>query len=354
MLKHLGLAGNNNSTRSISNNNNIVPLSDLGYFGWMPLGGYRSVGSATADEIRQQVNLTALPDSLLVDLQKTLQPELPRPFKTIEPVLRRNQYPYGQDYIASLYVAKRDRNLDLNQVDFLFGSYTLFFLATEKPKENGEKYVVAKVPGTNVVLVTRYKLYEDNVNHFGPQFERLVTGSDSLSNTTVQHIHLIKIGNAQILFSGQVDAADATTGEPTEIKLGIKRFLVLNIIMQAIGSGSTRICVGEYQPQNGSIHLDYGTTPRVLERVELSNVEDIRTQRSLSWVRGPITRNVNWLQKQCRMNLDHGVVKELHFLPKQKGQKYAPLEMRDTDVSMDEIFPCQDVVLDLLAGNDQQ
>lgn len=325
----------------------IKPISDLGYFDWVPKGEYRSVGDATTKEILEQIDVRSKPPKL-VDLVK-LQESLPRQFKAHEPpLIRLNRYPYGQDYVAGLYVAARDRGVHLDSVDFLFGSYTLFFLAMEQVDHAyDEKCIIAKVPGTNAVLITRYKVYEDNLRHFGPQFERMLTGGEDAMEDCidVQHLQLVKIANAKVLITGQIDAMDEK-----EIATELKYNLIRNQLkstFQAIGSGSVQFCIGKCKMW---WLKDPDWKPPVLESVKIIPTEKIRNdRRPMQWMGSRIRRNMFWLQKQCKY-LGEGEVKELHFLPKEKGQRNAKISIRDSDVTIQELFPKKRVMLELLEG----
>ena len=69
---------------------------------------------------------------------------------------------------------------------------------------------------------------------------------------------------------------------------------------------------------------------------------------SVAWMGMHIRQNVTWLQQHCydRGNqLPDGVVKEIHFLPKEAGQKKrhpgVSMELRDLEVSIQDIFPAK-------------
>lgn len=67
---------------------------------------------------------------------------------------------------------------------------------------------------------------------------------DTSNNTTVEHLHLMKIGEKTVLFRAEVDAVD-TDGSPIEVKASNPRYWGTKVMFQMISSGSTKLCHGE-------------------------------------------------------------------------------------------------------------
>eukprot|EP00980_Cylindrotheca_fusiformis_P002490 scaffold585_cov97-Cylindrotheca_fusiformis.AAC.4 len=283
----------------------LEPISDLGYYGWKPelriqqqqqqqtameeeqqqQMKKRSNGSprmrivvastiplphVTANDIRRNVHLNETP-RIPCDL-KAFRDSLPRNVTMAYPnddddddddtiaspaaaaatttLILPNKYPYGQTSIASLYAAKQ-KGVPLEEVNFLFGSYTLYHLAFGHLEE-GEKSIAARVPGTNIVLVTRYKEYMQNTATKGHAFEDMILkdkeggkgDGDTSSLNSAVHLQLMQIGKSKVLFAGETDAMDPLTGHPIEIKFGIPAKRKIRILFQMISSGSLSVIVG--------------------------------------------------------------------------------------------------------------
>ena len=105
---------------------------------------------------------------------------------------------------------------------------------------------MARVPGFKCILIAKKKDYIQNLADVGFQFERYVTGGsmmDTSNNTTVEHLHLMKIGEKTVLFRAEVDAVD-TDGSPIEVKASNPRYWGTKVMFQMISSGSTKLCHG--------------------------------------------------------------------------------------------------------------
>ncbi|CAB9508116.1 expressed unknown protein [Seminavis robusta] len=258
----------------------LEPLSDLGYYGWNPTGSYNPLSSVTAEDIRQMIDFTRKPKTIL-DVQ-ALRATLPRKLSFLEPFLVENLFPFGQHSIASLYVATNHKGVDPKSVNFMFGSYSLFLLATGELQDDGEKFIVMRIPSTGILFVSRYKAYTNNLSAHGHQFERFLLGTSPeppYDHSEAENLQLMKIGNSTVLISGEVDAVDCN-GTPTEVKLGNKQ-QSMKTLSQMISSASLQLCRGNvrFWQRRGRKKL------RDIKRIEFERLEDFATREmtSLNW-----------------------------------------------------------------------
>jgi hypothetical protein len=218
-------------------------VAELGYYTWKPpvksTPSYKSVSSATAEEIRSHIDLDGTPDTL-VDA-RTLR--LPQAFQTYLPAQQVvNKYPYSNYYVAGLHVAVQ-RGVDLDTIQFMFGGSTLEMLANQG---NDEKtYMAARIPHTNVIMIEKYEQYTSNYADVGFQFERFVTGhrmGDKHVIESVQHLQVLQVGEYKVLFDCETDAVSAD--ETVEIKASNPRYWGSKVLFQMLSSGSTKLCHG--------------------------------------------------------------------------------------------------------------
>ena len=299
----------------------ITPISDLGYYGWSPSGQIRSnLLSVDGSEIASRVDFSRKP-AFLQGVER-LKQNLPRTFRNYRKTLKKfdvqNLFPYGRTDIASLYVATQDRGLNLSDVDFMFGSYTLYFLATGELADDGERCIIARVPGTNVLLVTRYQIYTESFAKAGPQFQRWVTGANldpPFDVDNVVHLHLVSIHNSNILLAGEVDALDADN-TPTEVKLGVPLKRANRTLFQMISSSSLQLCRGET--------LYRGKNDISLEEIKMESLQEVGSRvlhrrRSYAQMKQNIIDRVGWLQNQSQTIF--GTVMELSFHNEENGEE---------------------------------
>jgi len=133
----------------------IEVLEDLGFYAWQPPSRpTKGMGQVTADDIRDgletddQVNQLALKDV-----------KLPVSFRELRPQrTSAGSFPFHGGMMACLHVAAK--RVDLQDIDFLIGGSILAFLC-EKGKKNA-MYLAQKCPGTNIVVMSKHKTYEQN------------------------------------------------------------------------------------------------------------------------------------------------------------------------------------------------
>jgi hypothetical protein len=223
----------------------FIPISDCGFYGWNPSGqAYESLSSIqTSNEIRNHIELDKKPTVLF----PISQLQLPQLFDiSLEPKAFLNQYPYGQYDIASLHVAAQHRNVNLNEMNFVFGGSTLEMLARH---DKSNPYMATRIPNTtNTILVVKCKEYAQNFSDVGFQFERFVTGMKievaSENVEFVEHMHVMQIGSTyKVLFCAETDASDHD-GNPVEIKISDPKYWRTKVMFQMISSGSTKLCAG--------------------------------------------------------------------------------------------------------------
>jgi hypothetical protein len=227
----------------------FTPLSDCGYYKWSPNNNARSTATSNLSniqssvEIINQIDLETKPPKLVPSSQL----RLPQRFYMSLPAQEfSNQYPYGQYEIASLRVATNHRNVNLNEIDFIFGGSTLEMLARH---DMSNPYMVTRVPTTsNTILVVKCKEYIQNLSDFGFQFERFVTGGNmkNVSNKIefVEHMHTMQIGSTyKVLFCAELDGIDAE-GDPVEITSKNPKYWGTNVMFQMISVGCPSLCCG--------------------------------------------------------------------------------------------------------------
>ena len=190
------------------------------------------MGQVTADDIRDGLETDDPVTQLALKDVK-----LPVSFRELRPQrTSAGSFPFHGGMMACLHVAAK--RVDLQDIDFLIGGSILAFLC-EKGKKNA-MYLAQKCPGTNIVVMSKHKTYEQNFGQRGFQFERLVTGQEMYGLhdlTTHEHLQLLRIGKFRVLVTAEVDAVD-DQGRPVEIKSGDPRFFGIKEMLQMISSGS--------------------------------------------------------------------------------------------------------------------
>jgi hypothetical protein len=222
------------------------PIADCGYYGWNPMKNMklRPLSKVkSAKEILQQIDINQKPKEIL----PLSQLKLPCSFDaSIPPAYCPNKYPFGQYGVASLYVASKYRNVDLNNVDFVFGGSILEMLARH---DTNKPHMVCRIPtikSNHTFLVQNCNQYTKNSADIGYQFERYITtGSMSYddSNVIFDHMQVMDIGaRFKVLICAEVDAIDHGT-DPIEIKAKQKNWGT-KLTFQMISSGSPTVCHG--------------------------------------------------------------------------------------------------------------
>eukprot|EP00435_Cladocopium_sp_Y103_P012299 s161_g3.t1 len=216
----------------------IEVLEDLGFYAWKPPSGpKKSMGQVTADDIRDGLEADDIRDDPVTRLALE-DVKLPVSFRELKPQrTSAGSFPFHGGMMACLHVTAK-RGVDLQDIDFLIGGSILAFLC-EKGKKDAT-YLAQKCPGTNIVVMSKHKTYEQNFGQRGFQFERLVTGQDMYGLhdlTTHEHLQLLRIGEFRVLVTAEVDAVD-DLGRPVEIKSGDPRFFGIKEMLQMISSGS--------------------------------------------------------------------------------------------------------------------
>jgi len=214
------------------------PISDLGYFAWIPQGSYKSLSKVlSSSEITECVKLDAKPPNLVP--LSTLN--LPFAFRSLPAQERANKFPFGKYDVASLHVASKYRDVDFGNVDFAFGGSTLEMLARSDAASN--PYMATKLPKSDTILVVKTKDYIQNLADPGFQFERFVTGDDVAPKAQiefVEHLQLMLVGSYRVLFRAETDAL--LDEEPVEVKTTNRKYWGTKVMFQMISSGSPMLC----------------------------------------------------------------------------------------------------------------
>lgn len=219
-------------------------VSDHGYFSWKPQRGkpkYKNLSNiSSTKEIVDYIDLEARPDRLVP--MSSLR--LPLEFPSLPPRLFENTFPFGQNETSHLYVATRHRGIKLENIDFCFGGSALEMLAR---KDASNPYIVMKIPGEkSTIIVAKRKAYTQDLSDVGYQFERFVTGNNLSARYDVEfieHLHVMKIGDYNVLFCAETDAVDENDN-PVEVKASNPKYWGTKVMFQMICSGSSKLCHG--------------------------------------------------------------------------------------------------------------
>lgn len=285
-----------------------------------------------ADEVLKALTLEGAAPHRLIDVQQLRLPLTFREDLKSKPTL--NKFPNDPGYVVPLFAAKQ-RGQDLSKIDFLLGGSSLNVLASQGiergPGDEELRYVAQKVPGTELVVLCKSHFYHSDSSGVGAQFERLLTGYDLAADRTgpvVEALQLMRLGSFTVLFSAEVDAADAH-GELVEIKSGNPRYFGMKVMFQMISSGAKRLV---YADKRGK-RLEAVRTKSLAEMVREHPAERLRQAEAnilaaLHQLKGP----------EATALLDSGPV-ELSY---SRGQlQLLPSERR--------VLPRQEVVAELLA-----
>ena len=353
--------------------NYIVPLSDLGYFSLPKTTIPSDIVEITNDDddtssphsspiitdIKQNIDLNKKPPVVTPTHIRATNVCLPRPFSfaknTVPPVVAPSSslvhYRFWSK-LAALYVAVTARKLNLEKdIEFLFGGSVLYFFATGKLRDDvpneKETCLMTKIPGTEVVVIHRHKIYTTNSNSIGSQLERIVCGGGIEDD--INHLHLVEIAGMKVLMSSEIDAVfspDETTHNiPLEIK-SVRYTTNYNrqeaILFQMISSASQYICEGltkwddNRRPTLCNLRirslLDYSVRPNKLSRRKLrQHGENIR-------------ESVAGLQTLCRV-MKEGEVYELNYDQETEGNLTM---IPSATITIANLFPTKEVVQELM------
>jgi hypothetical protein len=278
-------------------------VKDLGYWGWTPSGSYKAMDQVTAKEILDQLNVDKTPDQL--SPLPLIKRSLPKKFASLPPQKHINKYPFAAPILASLYVSIHHRGVDLDkEVDYLFGGSTLEMLS-HLSIEPGYQYLVTRVPEhPNTVYVSCFTEYEQDCNHAGFQFERLMTGrqfTDPPDKCQVKHSHILQVGESRVLFTAEVDGAH--NGECVEIKTSNPRHWKTRIMFQMMSNGSTIMCSGHKMGD-------------VLKNVQLKNlskvIRDALSDSNVQELERNICNGIHMLKREVAAKLKDDIM-ELYF-----------------------------------------
>lgn len=234
------------------------PLSDIGYYRWVPDDVPSNIPRnlaelKSADDVFSSCGmLDCFPETLLdtVDLPIQLSNDRSQTYV--------NTFPYGQKDFVSLYVAaQRGVRFDAvsdEEIDFVLGGSALGLLARQSTGEdfyesdaNAPSFFFAcRIPGcARTVLVSRNKVYRQEYNSFGFQFERAMTGQSRKPRgkvTYINKLHTMKVGEHRVLFHTETDAMHK--GEPAEIKCNNPKYWDLKQVFQMISGQCAHFCHG--------------------------------------------------------------------------------------------------------------
>ena len=152
-------------------------------------------------------------------------------------------------------------------------------------------FIVQNIPGTKCIMISKKKEYEQDLDSFGMQFERHVTGRGLLDTndcSTVEHLHVIQVGKWVTLFIAEVDSYDDFFNI-VEVKAINEKYWRTKVMFQMISNGSTKLCHGKKQrekllnislrdlsivAENALHDVDF----KILQENILSCMDSIRTQ----------------------------------------------------------------------------
>lgn len=221
--------------------------NDLGFFGW---DGYKSgyqykeAAKMKKHEIINPIKYNCKPDKM-INLEHARR-QLPKQFySNPRPQKYPNEYPYETPHIVPLYVACRDINVKMEDIDFVFGGSTLGVLAAgEINGEADKKYVLQKTH--DIIWLSKSHPYTQDYSKRGYQFERFMTGkrfNDKHCPRIVQHLQIMDVFGYTILFCAESDALDSGKNL-IEIKAGNPRWILEpKTIFQMISQGAKKISI---------------------------------------------------------------------------------------------------------------
>lgn len=158
-------------------------IADLGFVGWRPPPvtrakkrapyQYKSLATATVEEIKSFTVSNAAPDSILdvyVCLPFAVKNDLPKQvFAT--------RFPYGQIAVVAPLCHAHSR-FDLSTLDFFFGCSALEILSAARKTGKTDRapyYLMTRVPRTKTIMLHYNLNFGQVYNVPGFQFERLMT-----------------------------------------------------------------------------------------------------------------------------------------------------------------------------------
>uniref|UniRef100_A0A7R9ZMZ6 Decapping nuclease n=1 Tax=Craspedostauros australis TaxID=1486917 RepID=A0A7R9ZMZ6_9STRA len=289
-------------------------IYELGFFGWQP--GFMP-GDVTLDNLKSAKHIVECVDEdqmppEIVETEK-LNANLPTRFLTLPPQEHANRFPYNKFDIASLYVAKAKRGVDLDTVDFMFGGSTLEFLANKKnPEKPGAFYAAVLVPSTNIVMVKKVDDYIQNYADPGFQFSRLVTGRRfedvEYVDYMFEHMQTIQMDGHKVFFKGESDAIhkpDGGTCVPVETKANNPWFWGTKVMFQLISNGSSLMIHGKKGRGGYLNHV----RPYTLKEMCETSTKDV----SISSLEQNLRDCLNTLRDAKESVLADGSVHVIHF-----------------------------------------
>jgi hypothetical protein len=289
----------------------------------------------SADEIIRHIDINRTPKSIL----PVTQLKLPCSFDmSLRPNVLLNKYPFEKYDLASLYVASKYRNVDLNKVDFIFGGSTLEMLARH---DASNPYMVCRVPTVTanhiLLLVRKCKEFTLNFADIGYQFRRYVTtGSMSHSKSVnfLEHIQVMEIDSKfKVLFCAEADACDDDGMDPIKITTSNTRRWYTKVMFQMISSGSPTICCGIKGENN------------VLNNVSMRSLSDVTAEALRNRSCNKLERNiVNGMQALRDQMMDKAVNESYKISFNGDGE----LMLQRVITRYATMLPSEDVVRDLL------
>ena len=255
------LKTNNNSSSSSSssskNNNNTKIKKDNNH-----------LSNVSSSDIKSRIKLKHIPNKVC-NINDLNQIVCPQKYHNIKKIEYWNQYPYSIPYIASLHIAD-----NISNIDFMFGGGSILQLLATKttPTSSNEntKLLVQIVPTTNIIFISKYPIYRQNVSDVGFQFERFITDkkmNDVSTNTNTsssiknQHLQVFEIGSKSnnnkkqrytILCSAECDGISNDENNIIEMKSSHQNFSQSTRVMfQMISNGSTLLYSGQNSGSSG-------------------------------------------------------------------------------------------------------
>ncbi|CAE7715597.1 unnamed protein product, partial [Symbiodinium sp. CCMP2456] len=191
----------------------IRPVTSFGTYCWNPekvKKKLRVIQNVGAHDIAKGLATADEPLKTIVDPTKM---SLPCHFAENLPSQRvLNKFPYRPGFLPALRVAKA-RGLCLKNLDFVLDDISLGFLARRKRNRRKRcKYLVQKLPGTDVIVLGVHVPYRQELHEIGFQFERLMTGEPMDGPHDLRWhgaIQLLDIGGWQVLAVAEVQAMNS-------------------------------------------------------------------------------------------------------------------------------------------------
>lgn len=210
-------------------------LISCGFISWDMNGVRKPLKNASCSDILDRLGTEHPPKIQVPDTTEVFFQDL-RPQR-----LRIKDFP-SQPGHTPVISSLTQLNIDMKDIDFIFGGSTLNMLATRSIDKDTE-YIAQRITDGPLVI-TKLKDYVQNFSNIGFQFEKFVTGRSMLEpdrKIRTESVHIMNVNGYKILFAAECDAVDENHA-PVEIKTQTNAGTKL--MWQLISSNSSKVIYG--------------------------------------------------------------------------------------------------------------